>query len=85
MRVENEGYHNIVNRSRFWRLYRGAGEKQVCEKKGSIKRMDKSFKVTECVTWVGKIDHELQTFHGDELSTQRGSSYNAYLVRGRCV
>ncbi len=44
--------------------------------------MDKSFKVTECVTWVGKIDHELQTFHGDELSTQRGSSYNAYLVRG---
>lgn len=35
------------------------------------------------VTWVGKIDWELLRFHGEELSTHRGSSYNAYLVRGQ--
>ena len=39
------------------------------------------FKVSEKVTWVGKIDWDLQSFHGDELSTYRGSSYNAYLIR----
>lgn len=33
------------------------------------------------MTWVGKIDWELVTFHGNELSTFRGSSYNSYLVR----
>jgi anaerobic nitric oxide reductase flavorubredoxin len=38
-------------------------------------------KVTERVTWVGKIDWELESFHGDEYSTHRSSSYNAYLVR----
>ncbi len=40
-----------------------------------------SKKITDKVTWVGKIDWELQHFHGDELSTFRGSSYNAYLIR----
>ncbi|MGI6188829.1 MAG: MBL fold metallo-hydrolase, partial [Caldicoprobacteraceae bacterium] len=38
-------------------------------------------KITEKVTWVGKIDWELKKFHGNELSTHRGSSYNAYLIR----
>lgn len=38
-------------------------------------------KITERVTWVGKVDWELTHFHGDELSTHRGSSYNSYLVR----
>ncbi len=38
-------------------------------------------KITDRVTWVGKTDWELRTFHGDELSTFRGSSYNSYLVR----
>ena len=38
-------------------------------------------KLTERVTWVGKVDWELKTFHGDELSTHRGSSYNSYLIR----
>ena len=38
-------------------------------------------KVTDRVTWVGKIDWELVTFHGNELSTFRGSSYNSYLIR----
>ena len=38
-------------------------------------------KLTNKVTWVGKTDWELTRFHGDEYSTRRGSSYNAYLVR----
>ena len=37
--------------------------------------------ITKTVTWVGKIDWELKTFHGEELSTHKGSSYNAYLIR----
>lgn len=41
-----------------------------------------SFKINDTVTWVGKIDWELRKFHGEELSTHRGSSYNAYLIRG---
>lgn len=44
--------------------------------------MNRSIKITDNVTFVGKIDHELQSFHGEELSTFRGSSYNAYLVKG---
>jgi flavorubredoxin len=40
-----------------------------------------SFKVNENVKWVGKIDWELRTFHGEEYSTHRGSSYNSYLVQ----
>ena len=38
--------------------------------------------ITNNITWVGKVDWELTMFHGNELSTKRGSSYNAYLVRG---
>jgi anaerobic nitric oxide reductase flavorubredoxin len=33
------------------------------------------------VYWVGVVDWELRRFHGHELSTHRGSSYNAYLVK----
>lgn len=33
------------------------------------------------VHWVGKVDWELQTFHGDELSTHKGSTYNSYLIQ----
>lgn len=40
-----------------------------------------AFKINESVTWVGKVDWELRSFHGEEYSTHRGSSYNAYLVR----
>lgn len=40
-----------------------------------------SFKVTNKVTWVGKIDWELRSFHGDEYSTHRGTSYNSYLIK----
>ena len=38
-------------------------------------------KITDKVTWVGKIDWELVYFHGHELSTYKGSSYNSYLVQ----
>ena len=38
-------------------------------------------KITDKVSWVGKNDWELKTFHGDELSTFSGSSYNSYLIR----
>lgn len=40
-------------------------------------------KITDKVTWVGKIDWELRRFHGDEYSTHRGSSYNSYLIRDK--
>jgi flavorubredoxin len=33
------------------------------------------------VSWVGKIDWELRKFHGNELSTHHGSSYNSYLIK----
>jgi anaerobic nitric oxide reductase flavorubredoxin len=32
------------------------------------------------VYWVGVVDWALRHFHGHELSTHRGSSYNAYLI-----
>lgn len=40
-----------------------------------------AFKLTNTVDWVGKIDWELETFHGEEYSTRKGSSYNSYLIR----
>lgn len=40
-----------------------------------------SFSVKDTVQWVGKVDWELRTFHGEEYSTHRGSTYNSYLVR----
>ncbi len=40
-----------------------------------------SFKITDSVTWVGKVDWDLRRFHGHELSTHRGSTYNSYLVQ----
>ena len=42
-------------------------------------------KISEHVTWVGKVDWELKRFHGDEYSTNRGSSYNSYLVRDKKI
>lgn len=32
------------------------------------------------VYWLGKVDWELQKFHGDELTTKHGSTYNSYLI-----
>lgn len=38
-------------------------------------------KVKNNVSWVGKVDWELQKFHGEEYSTHKGSSYNSYLIQ----
>ncbi len=38
-------------------------------------------KIKNNVDWVGKVDWELQKFHGNEYSTHKGSSYNSYLIR----
>ena len=40
--------------------------------------------VTSKVTWVGKVDWELQRFHGDD-PVNCGSSYNSYLIRDEKV
>jgi anaerobic nitric oxide reductase flavorubredoxin len=32
------------------------------------------------VYWVGSNDHDLRKFHGNELSTFKGSTYNSYLI-----
>ncbi len=40
-----------------------------------------SFNIKNNVHWVGKIDWELERFHGYEYSTNRGSSYNSYLIK----
>jgi len=40
-----------------------------------------SFKIKNNVFWVGKTDWELRKFHGNEYSTNRGSTYNSYLIR----
>ena len=37
-------------------------------------------KMKNNVSWVGKVDWELQKFHGDEYSTHKGSTYNSYLI-----
>ena len=36
--------------------------------------------LTKDVYWVGAVDWAIRKFHGQELSTHRGSSYNAYLI-----
>lgn len=36
--------------------------------------------LTKGVYWVGVVDWGLRHFHGYELSTHRGSTYNAYLI-----
>src|SRR4030042_5593659 len=33
------------------------------------------------VYWIGKVDWELRKFHGNEYSTNKGSTYNSYLVK----
>lgn len=38
-------------------------------------------KINEYITWIGKTDWELKKFHGDEFTTTKGSSYNAYLIQ----
>ncbi len=40
-----------------------------------------AFTIKDNIMWVGKTDWELRRFHGEELSTHRGSTYNSYLIR----
>ena len=42
--------------------------------------MEKSVQLKDGVYWVGAIDWNVREFHG--YTTSRGSTYNAYLVRG---
>jgi len=37
--------------------------------------------VKDNVYWLGLKDWDLRRFHGHELSTHRGSTYNTYLIR----
>jgi anaerobic nitric oxide reductase flavorubredoxin len=39
--------------------------------------------IAKGVYWVGVVDWGLRHFHGFELSTHRGSTYNAYVVKDR--
>lgn len=39
------------------------------------------FEIKKNVYWVGIKDWELRKFHGEEYTTQRGSSYNSYLIK----
>ncbi|MDR0926986.1 MAG: MBL fold metallo-hydrolase [Ignavibacteria bacterium] len=38
-------------------------------------------KITENTTYVGHIDWEIRHFHGEQLSTYHGTSYNSYLIQ----
>jgi len=37
--------------------------------------------IKDSINYVGKVDWELRAFHGEELSTFNGTSFNSYLVR----
>ncbi len=38
-------------------------------------------KIKNNTYWVGVVDWELRKFHGDEYTTNHGSTYNAYLIQ----
>lgn len=40
-----------------------------------------ALKIKDNITWVGKVDWEIRSFHGEEYSTHKGTTYNSYLVR----
>jgi flavorubredoxin len=40
-------------------------------------------KIANNVYWVGIVDWGLRRFHGHELSTPRGTTYNAYLIKDK--
>ncbi|NLD45723.1 MAG: MBL fold metallo-hydrolase [Clostridiaceae bacterium] len=40
-------------------------------------------RVKDNIYWVGIKDWELRKFHGHELSTHRGSTYNSYLIKDK--
>ncbi len=40
----------------------------------------KAVEISKGIYWVGVLDWNLETFHGSTYTTQRGSTYNAYLI-----
>lgn len=38
-------------------------------------------KIKNNIYWVGKTDWEIKNFHGHEYSTNRGTTYNSYLIK----
>jgi len=44
-----------------------------------------ALKITENVKYVGKIDWTLRHFHGEQLSTNHGTTYNSYIVKGEKI
>ncbi|HAR64336.1 MAG TPA: MBL fold hydrolase [Candidatus Margulisbacteria bacterium] len=40
-----------------------------------------AFPIKNNISWVGKIDWELDKFHGNEYSIHHGTSYNSYLIQ----
>jgi len=41
--------------------------------------------IKDNIFWVGIKDWELKRFHGEELSTHRGSTYNSYLIKDKKI
>ncbi|MDD3805938.1 MAG: MBL fold metallo-hydrolase, partial [bacterium] len=39
-------------------------------------------KIADNVYWVGAVDWNCRSFHGHSYSTHRGTTYNAYLLKG---
>lgn len=39
------------------------------------------YRIKGNIFWTGKVDWELKKFHGHEYSTDRGSTYNSYLIQ----
>ena len=37
-------------------------------------------KIIPDIYWVGAVDWNVRTFHGNTYSTNRGTTYNAYLI-----
>lgn len=42
-------------------------------------------KIKDNIYWAGVKDWEIKRFHGEEYSTHRGSSYNAYIVKDQKI
>ena len=40
----------------------------------------KPFEIKKGIYWVGAVDWSVKTFHGHTYSTQRGTTYNSYLI-----
>lgn len=48
-----------------------------------FERMNVMIEIKKNIYWVGIRDWELRRFHGHELSTHRGSTYNSYIIKDK--